>query len=127
MMHDEESGINGMDRGVASSAERAVADVLGCTEEERRMESDLMVNGAIIDSWVESPREVDGGPMVVLQVAPRGRPRDLVIVEAEASLVPDRVWLEDLSENICHGSPVQAFGRRMLNGFVAATRLQLIR
>jgi len=127
MMHDEERGINGMDRGVAPSAERAVADVVGGIEKERRMESDLMVNGAIIDSWVESPRETDGGPMVVLQVAPRGRPRDLVIVEAEASLVPDRVWLEDLSENICHGSPVQAFGRMMLNGFVSATHLRLAR
>ena len=29
--------------------------------------------------------------------APRGRPKDLVIVEAEPSLVPDRFWLEDLS------------------------------
>lgn len=91
------------------------------------MESDLMVSGAIIDSWVESPRAAAGGPMVVLQVAPRGRPRDLVIVEAEASLVPDVGWLEDLSENTCHGSPVKAFGRMMLNGFISATRLQLVR
>lgn len=127
MMDDDERVINSMDRGVSLSSQEAVADVSGCTEEERRMDSDLMVNGAIIDSWVESPREVDRGPMVVLQVAPRGRPRDLVIVEAEASLVPDRVWLEDLSENICHGSPVQAFGRMMLNGFVSATHLRLAR
>ncbi len=126
-MDDDERVINSMDRGVSLSSQEAVADVSGCTEEERRMDSDLMVNGAIIDSWVESPREVDRGPMVVLQVAPRGRPRDLVIVEAEASLVPDRVWLEDLSENICHGSPVQAFGRMMLNGFVSATHLRLAR
>lgn len=126
-MDDDERVISSMDRGVPLSFQEAVADVSGCTEEERRMDSDLMVNGAIIDSWVESPREVDRGPMVVLQVAPRGRPRDLVIVEAEASLVPDRVWLEDLSENICHGSPVQAFGRMMLNGFVSATHLRLAR
>ena len=48
---------------------------------------------------------------VVLQGSPRGRPKDLVIVEAEPSLVPDRCWLEDLSENLCHGSPVTAVGR----------------
>jgi hypothetical protein len=51
----------------------------------------------------------------------------LVIVEAEPSLVPDRFWLEDLSENLCHGSPVLAVGRPSFNGFVAATRLQLAR
>lgn len=50
-----------------------------------------------------------------------------MIVEAEPSLVPDRFWLEDLSENLCHGSPVQAIGRPSYNGFVAATRLQLAR
>lgn len=125
-MDDDESVTGDMDCGASPSAQGVSAKV-GCCSEEGRMETDLMVNGAIIDSWVESPRKADGGPMVVLQVAPRGRPRDLVIIEAEASLVPDRIWLEDLSENICHGSPVQAFGRRMLNGFVAATRLQLVR
>jgi hypothetical protein len=50
-----------------------------------------------------------------------------VIVEAESSLVPDRFWLEDLSENLCHGSPVLAVGRQCFNGFFAATRLQLAR
>ena len=51
----------------------------------------------------------------------------MVIVEAEASLVPDRGWLEDLGENLCHGSPVYAIGRRMINGFLAASCLQLVR
>ncbi len=60
-------------------------------------------------------------------VAPKGRPRDMVIVEAEASLVPDRGWLEDLGENLCHGSPVYAIGRRMINGFLSASCLQLVR
>lgn len=119
--------IGGKDRGASLPAERAVEVLSGCAEEERRMDSDLMVSGAIVDSWVESPRAVESDPMVVLQVAPRGRPRDLVIIEAKASLVPDRGWLEDLSENTCHGSPVKAFGRMMLNGFVSATHLQLIR
>lgn len=96
-------------------------------EEGLGMEPEVMVSGAIVDSWVESSGERDDGSRLVLQVAPKGRPRDLVIVEAEASLVPDRGWLEDLGENLCHGSPVLAIGRRMLNGFLAATCLQLAR
>ena len=91
------------------------------------MESELVVNGAIVDSWVEPSGLNDDSSRLVLQVAPKGRPRDLVIVEAEASLVPDRGWLEDLGENLCHGSPVLAIGRRMLNGFVSARCLQLVR
>ena len=50
-----------------------------------------------------------------------------MIVEAEASLVPDRGWLEDLGENLCHGSLVQAIGRKMINGFMMASCLQLVR
>lgn len=91
------------------------------------MESELVVNGAIVDSWVEPSGMFDDASRLVLQVAPKGRPRDLVIVEAEASLVPDQGWLEDLGENLCHGSPVLAIGRRMLNGFVSARCLQLVR
>lgn len=91
------------------------------------MESELVVTGAIVDSWVEAAHTPMRESRLVLQVAPRGRPKDLVIVEAEPSLVPDRFWLEDLSENLCHGSPVLAVGRPSYNGFVAATRLQLAR
>ncbi len=91
------------------------------------MESEMVVTGAIVDSWVETLNPTALGGRLVLQVAPRGRPKDLVIVEAEPSLVPDRIWLEDLSENLCHGSPVLAVGHRSFNGFVAATRLQLAR
>jgi hypothetical protein len=96
-------------------------------EESIRMESEMVVAGAIVDSWVETARTALQGARLVLQVAPRERPKDLVIVEAEPSLVPDRFWLEDLSENLCHGSPVTAVGRPSFNGFVAATRLQLVR
>src|SRR5262249_44286083 len=96
-------------------------------EEILRMESEMVVSGAIVDSWVESVRTESDATRLVLQVAPRGRPKDLVIVEAEPSLVPDSIWLEDLSENLCHGSPVLAVGRPSLHGFVAATRLQLAR
>jgi hypothetical protein len=91
------------------------------------MESEMVVAGAIVDSWVEAARTAVQGARLVLQVAPRERPKDLVIVEAEASMVPDQFWLEDLSENLCHGSPVLAVGRRSYNGLVSATRLQLVR
>ncbi|MFO0951289.1 MAG: hypothetical protein U0835_09080 [Isosphaeraceae bacterium] len=91
------------------------------------MESEIMLTGAIIDSWVEPAGSVDQGSRLVLQVAPRGRPRDLLIVEAAADLVPDRGWLEDLGENLCHGSLVAAVGRVNLSGFISATRLQLAR
>ena len=91
------------------------------------MESEMVITGAIVDSWVESsgPGIVGGSPGVAGRAA--GRPKDLVIVEAEPSLVPDRIWLEDLSENLCHGSPVLAVGRPSYNGFMSATRLQLAR
>jgi hypothetical protein len=91
------------------------------------MDSETIVNGAIIDSWVESWHEPGSRPRLVLQVAPRGRPRDLMIVEAEASLVPDDGWLEDLGANLCHGSPVAAVGHLTLAGMFAATQLQLAR
>src|SRR5271165_3395108 len=90
-------------------------------------ESECFVAGAIVDSWVESARSGDAGALLILQVAPRGHPKDLVIVEAEASLVPDQLWLEDLSENLCHGSPVLVIGSPSFNGFFAATRLELMR
>jgi len=91
------------------------------------MESEMVISGAIIDSWVEPSGTTQDSSRLFLQVAPKGRPRDLVIVEAQASLVPDRGWLEDLGENLCHGSPVMAIGSRMINGFMAASRLQLVR
>jgi hypothetical protein len=91
------------------------------------MESETVIQGAIVDSWVERAREGGQGARVVLQVAPRDRPRDLMIVEASASLIPDRGWLEDLRQNLCHGSPIAAFGHLTLAGQLAASRLQLAR
>lgn len=91
------------------------------------MDSEMVVTGAIIDSWVEPAGETGSRSRLVLQVAPKGRPKDLMIVEAEASLVPDRYWLEDLGENLCHGSPVAAVGRLTLGGFFSATQLRLAR
>jgi hypothetical protein len=91
------------------------------------MESEMVVTGAIIDSWVEPCGTLDRHSRLVLQVAPKGRPKDLMIVEAEASLVPDRGWLEDLGENLCHGSPVAAVGRLMLGGWFSATQIHLAR
>ena len=89
------------------------------------METEMMVTGAIIDSWFEPAGLPRDGSRLVLQVAPSGRPKDLMIVEAEASLVGDRGWLLDLGENLCHGNWVAAVGRRNLSGFLMATKLQL--
>lgn len=91
------------------------------------MDSEMVITGAIIDSWVEPAGTCGDGSRLVLQVAPRGRPGDLMIVEAEASLIADPGWLEDLGENLCHGSPVAAVGRPTRKGMFQATRLQLAR
>ncbi len=91
------------------------------------MDTEMVVTGAIIDSWVEPAGAPGKRSRLVLQVAPKGHPCDLMIVEAEASLVPDRYWLEDLGENLCHGSPVAAVGRLTLSGFFSATQLRLAR
>ena len=90
-------------------------------------ESESFVEGVIIDSWVEPASPAHAGPRLVMQVALLGHPQDLVIIEAETSLVSDRLWLEDLSENVCLGIPVLAMGSRSLNGRFAATRLKLTR
>ena len=89
------------------------------------MDQEMMVTGAIIDSWVEPAGLPRDGSRLVLQVAPSGRPKDLLIVEAEASLVGDLGWLLDLGENLCHGNPVAAVGRRNVSGFLMATQLRL--
>jgi hypothetical protein len=95
---------------------------------EGRMEAQLEIKGAIIDSWVEPSGPPARGKRLVLQVAPRGgRPGDMMIVEAAASLVPDHGWLEDLGENMCHGSPVQAIGHLARGGQLRAEKLLLDR
>ena len=91
------------------------------------MDREMMVTGAIIDSWVEPAGLLVDDSRLVLQVAPAGRPADLMIVEAAASLVGDRAWLMDLGENLCHGSPVAAVGRRNVSGSLMATQLRLAR
>jgi hypothetical protein len=97
------------------------------SEEGGAMNAEATITGAIIDSWVEPAAAPDGPSRLVLQVAPLGRPRDLLIVEAEASLVGDRGWLADLGENLCHGSPVAAVGRFNMAGMLNATELKLDR
>ncbi len=91
------------------------------------MDTEMTLTGAIVDSWVEPAGLAGDGSRLVLQVAPSGHPKDLMIVEAEASLVGDRGWLEDLGENLCHGSPVAAVGRLTLTGLLWATQLRLAR
>lgn len=87
------------------------------------MDSEMMVRGAIVDSWVEPSHSQSDPSRLVLQIAPTGRPRELLIVEAEANLVSDRCWLADLGENLCHGSLIAAVGRVNLSGFLSATQL----
>ena len=89
------------------------------------MDQEMMVSGAIVDSWVERANAAGTGSRLVLQVAPWGHPKDLMIVEVEATLVPDRGWLEDLGENLCHGLPVDAVGRLTLSGLFSATQIRL--
>jgi len=101
--------------------------MMTATEEGCAMGSEMVVTGAIVDSWVEPSGRPGPGSRLVIQVAPLGRPGDLMIVEAETSLVPDRGWLEDLGSNLCHGSPVAAVGRLTLAGLLCATHLQLAR
>jgi hypothetical protein len=91
------------------------------------MDSEMSVTGAIVDSWVERAGVSRSRSQLVLQVAPAGHPKDLLIVEAEPSLVGDGGWLEDLRENLCHGSPVAAFGWLTRGGELRATRLLLNR
>ena len=91
------------------------------------MRAEATVTGAIIDSWVEPSGSSGNATRLVLQVAPVGRPKDLLIVEAAASLVGDRTWLEDLGENLCHGSPVAVVGRFNVKGLLNATALKLAR
>src|SRR5579871_4603428 len=91
----------------ASGESRIAAEGPRSSEsEEQDVNTEMVVKGAIVDSWVEPPGTSGDGSRLVLQVAPQGRPKDLMIVEAEASLVSDRGWLQDLGENLCHGSPV---------------------
>jgi hypothetical protein len=88
---------------------------------------EMVIKGAIVDSWLEPSCGKCDGLKLVLQVAPQGRPRDLLIVEASASVVPDRGWLLDLQENLCHGSPVAAVGRLNVDGQLLATQIEFAR
>jgi hypothetical protein len=91
------------------------------------MERDLTIDGRIVDSWVEPSGPPCEASRLVLQVSPRGKPGTLMIVEAEASMVPDSGWLEDLGENLCHGSPVMARGWLTTHGMLSARQLRLDR
>ncbi len=91
------------------------------------MDVEMLVQGAIIDSWVEPAGDFSLGSRLVLQVAPKGRPKDLLIVEAAASLLGDCGWVQDLGENLCHGSPVNAVVRSTTAGQLKATKLNIAR
>lgn len=89
--------------------------------------SELVIQGSIVDSWLERRGDRRTASSVVFQVAPRGSPRDIWIVEASPALVSDTGWLEDLGENLCHGSPIAATGRMSDGGCITATTLRLER
>ncbi|CAN5869122.1 hypothetical protein BH23PLA1_BH23PLA1_11740 [soil metagenome] len=84
----------------------------------------VTVRGSIVDSWVEPAGCCDWDSRLVLQVAPRGRPRELLILEADATLVPDLGWLADLGENLCHGSPVSVQVRSSREGTLHVTQIE---
>ena len=91
------------------------------------MEPMREIRGAIIDSWLERRGPLKARPRLVLQVAPRGCPEDLMIIEAEATLVDDAGWLEDLGCNLCHGSPIEAVGHLTISVKLNATEIHLAR
>lgn len=91
------------------------------------MECERTIAGAIVDSWIERAGVPGDSGRVVLQIAPRGKPRELMIVEVASNLIPDRYWLEDLGENLCHGSLVSAVGWMTQGGLLNATQVILAR
>ena len=119
--------IDGAERSCVANCQHTVGGGLQSGQGSRGTGSDSTVSGVIVDSWVESALSPDASDRLVLQVARREQPEVLVIVEAEASLVSDRLWLQDLSENLCHGSPVLVLGSWSFNGLFAAARLQFTR
>jgi hypothetical protein len=92
------------------------------------MDSELRVIGQIVDSWAEPSGPPARSERLVLQVRPRGsRPGDILMLEVPRSLLPDAGWLQDLGENMCHGSPVAAVGRLTRSGLIAAREIRLDR
>ena len=89
-----------------------VGEYSGAMEERIGMESEFFFAGAIVDSWVESARSADAGALLVLQVAPRGHPKDLVIRRGRSfaglrpSLVGLRVRISAMGARSCDRSTV---------------------
>ena len=101
-------------------ADRAIRDA-------DHAEAAVWFRGAIVDSWVEPAGSCDWDSRVVLQVAPRGRYRELLTVEAEATLFSDLGWLADLGENLCHGCPIRLEARVDPGGMIEVIGLELNR
>lgn len=80
-----------------------------------------LLHGAIVDSWLERR-----GNTLVIQASPVPGSRKLWVIEADPALVDPR-WLQDLSENLCHGSPISAYGSWISEDTFAAERLHLER
>ena len=117
-----------MSAAAPSIVERIGVERIGrASKEPSALGADVLVFGAIIDSWVEPAGSCDWDSRLVLQIAARSRPDELVIVEADAALVPDLGWLADLGENLCHGSPVSLRARQLRSGTLEAVHLTLDR
>ena len=101
----------------------SVTEHFAGTRSGNRLMRPFTIRGCIIDSWVEWSGTSSSARRVVLQVAPQESPRELVIVEAPPSLLPDVGWLEDLGSNLCHGNPVSAVGRLDTDGRLTASQL----
>lgn len=80
-----------------------------------------LLRGSIVDSWLERQ-----GSVLVVQMSPTPAGREIWLVEAPARLVDHR-WLQDLAENLCHGSPIAAYGSWGPDRTFRAERLSLER
>ncbi len=85
----------------------------------------MLIQGRIIDSWVEPAGTCDDDSRVILQLIARELPGKLLILEAPIELVPDRDWVIDLAENLCHGMVVSASILPGSNGVYQVDQLSL--
>src|SRR5690606_31031144 len=74
----DQQGVRRMNAAAPSTGERIARPAPEAPTEGR----DLVVLGSFVDSWVEPAGSCDWDSRLVLQVAPRGRPRELLTVEA---------------------------------------------
>jgi len=117
----------------AASISSTVNRPIEADQDAPAVEPVVVVQGSLVDSWLEPAGSCDWNSQVVLQITPRRRARDpvrhpdLMILEAPASMVPDRGWLTDLAENMCNGCLVWVRARPLPSGLYEALALELER